>query len=92
MLQFNCENTANKVENKQENSFLVGEDKNQVSNHEIELLRAELAAVKRENELLRQQLSKSEGREIDLIDTLKSNTRLLEHHSEPKKKKIFGLF
>jgi Fe-S cluster assembly ATPase SufC len=78
---------AKKRENKQESQ----ETQSKI-NTNSEVLKAKYDALERENILLKEQLSKSEAREKDLIDTLKSNTRLLEYQREKKRKKMFGLF
>ena len=56
----------------------------------IKLLEQEVNFLKKEGELVKSQLVKSENREQDLIDTLKSNTRLLE--SSKTKRKFLGIF
>ena len=83
---------AKKQEKKQNNSRTKNEEENKLEIQKNELMAQELTFIKRENEALKAQLNKTESREKDLIDTLKSNTRLLEHQSNSKRKKVFGIF
>ena len=79
-------------EKQEEEITEVREDKNIILTQNVALLEQELKSIKRENEMLLDQLNKSEAREKDLIETLKGNTRILEHQSASKRKKILGVF
>lgn len=56
----------------------------------INQLKQEVFFLKKENEILKNHIKSYENREMKLLDTLQSNTRLLEN--KQKRKKILGIF